>query len=169
MVFESLVVDLINRFLGDFVENLDTSQLKIGIWGGSVVLDNLNIKESALDELDLPVKVKAGHISKLVLKIPWTNLYTEPVLLKLNGIYALAVQILESSMMQRKRRRYYDIKQKKLAQIEEAKSWKQRDRQPKEVKKDTFAEKLTTQIVKNLQDPAKLNILVMGANLNTNR
>ena len=34
MVFESLVVELINRYLGDFVENLDTSQLKIGIWGG---------------------------------------------------------------------------------------------------------------------------------------
>ena len=34
MVFESIVVDLINRYVGQFVENLDTSQLKIGIWGG---------------------------------------------------------------------------------------------------------------------------------------
>ena len=36
MVFESLVVDLINKYLGDFVENLDKSQLKIGIWGGNL-------------------------------------------------------------------------------------------------------------------------------------
>jgi hypothetical protein len=34
MVFESIVADLLNRFLGDYVENLDHSQLKIGIWGG---------------------------------------------------------------------------------------------------------------------------------------
>lgn len=34
MVFESLVADLLNRFLGDFVDNLDASQLNIGIWGG---------------------------------------------------------------------------------------------------------------------------------------
>ncbi|TNN21653.1 Vacuolar protein sorting-associated protein 13C [Liparis tanakae] len=34
MVFESLVSDLLNRFIGDYVENLDKSQLKIGIWGG---------------------------------------------------------------------------------------------------------------------------------------
>ncbi len=34
MVFESLVVDLVNKYLGDFIENLDKSQLKIGIWGG---------------------------------------------------------------------------------------------------------------------------------------
>ena len=37
MVFESLVVDLMNRFLGDYVENLDRSQLKLGIWGGKWV------------------------------------------------------------------------------------------------------------------------------------
>jgi vacuolar protein sorting-associated protein 13A/C len=34
MVFESIVADILNRFLGDYVENLDQSQLKIGIWGG---------------------------------------------------------------------------------------------------------------------------------------
>lgn len=34
MVFESVVTDLINRFLGDFIENLDKKQLNIGIWGG---------------------------------------------------------------------------------------------------------------------------------------
>ena len=38
MVFESLVVDLVNRFLGDFIENLDKSQLSIGIWGGGSTL-----------------------------------------------------------------------------------------------------------------------------------
>lgn len=34
MVFESIVVDLLNRYLGDFVENLDSKQLNIGVWGG---------------------------------------------------------------------------------------------------------------------------------------
>ena len=42
MVFESLVVELINRYLGDFVENLDTSQLKIGIWGGMLFFYSTN-------------------------------------------------------------------------------------------------------------------------------
>ena len=34
MVFEKLVTDLVNKYLGDFIENLDPNQLKIGIWGG---------------------------------------------------------------------------------------------------------------------------------------
>jgi len=35
MVFESLVVDLINAFLGDYIDNLDKSQLSLGLWGGA--------------------------------------------------------------------------------------------------------------------------------------
>lgn len=43
MVFESLVTDLLNRFLGDYVQNLDKNQLKIGIWGGKLlIIDKLN-------------------------------------------------------------------------------------------------------------------------------
>lgn len=38
MVFESLVADLLNRYLGEYVENLDKGQLKIGIWGGKIAL-----------------------------------------------------------------------------------------------------------------------------------
>lgn len=37
MVFESLVVDVLNRFLGDYVVNLDSSQLSLGIWGGKIL------------------------------------------------------------------------------------------------------------------------------------
>jgi len=38
MVFESLVADVLNRFIGEYVENLDSSQLNIGIWGGEYKL-----------------------------------------------------------------------------------------------------------------------------------
>lgn len=47
MVFESVVVDVLNRFLGDYVVNLDSSQLSLGIWGGNVQqtcqLSNTNV------------------------------------------------------------------------------------------------------------------------------
>ncbi|XP_020917596.1 vacuolar protein sorting-associated protein 13-like [Exaiptasia diaphana] len=89
MVFESYVVDLVNKFGGQFLENLDPSQLKLGIWGGDAKLENLILKESALDDFDLPVKVLRGHLGKLVLKIPWKNLYSEPVVAKIDGLYLL--------------------------------------------------------------------------------
>ncbi|XP_037835905.1 vacuolar protein sorting-associated protein 13C isoform X2 [Kryptolebias marmoratus] len=163
MVFESLVSDLLNRFIGDYVENLDKSQLKIGIWGGNVVLENLRVKENALSEFDVPFKVKAGQIGKLTLKIPWKNLYNDAVVATLEGLYLLVVPgAIESQL---KTNSYNDIKydaakeehyqqeakQKELQRIEDALQNAVRRDKPQEEKKDTFAEKLATQVIKNLQ------------------
>ena len=34
MVLEGVVVTVLNRFLGPYVKNLDSSQLKVAIWSG---------------------------------------------------------------------------------------------------------------------------------------
>ncbi|XP_036950284.1 vacuolar protein sorting-associated protein 13C isoform X4 [Acanthopagrus latus] len=209
MVFESLVSDLLNRFIGDYVENLDKSQLKIGIWGGNVVLENLKVKENALSEFDVPFKVKAGQIGKLTLKIPWKNLYNDAVVATLDGLYLLVVPGATGSELKTcpynaikfdaaKEERYQqEAKQRELQRIEEAlqmaarrasqtgdllfslesvvykephnvsKGFKKhkkakkglkklkrhdnRTEKPQEDKKDTFVEKLATQVIKNLQ------------------
>ncbi|XP_071346078.1 intermembrane lipid transfer protein VPS13C isoform X2 [Trachinotus anak] len=198
MVFESLVSDLLNRFIGDYVENLDKSQLKIGIWGGNVVLENLKVKENALSEFNVPFKVKAGQIGKLTLKIPWKNLYNDAVVATLDGLYLLVVPGATIKYDAAKEERYHqEAKQRELQRIEEAlqmaarrasqtgdllfslesvvykephnvpkghkkhkkhkkglKKLKRHDNKgekPQEEKKDTFVEKLATQVIKNLQ------------------
>ncbi|XP_025927235.1 vacuolar protein sorting-associated protein 13C-like [Apteryx rowi] len=152
MVLESVVADLLNRFLGDYVENLNKSQLKLGIWGGNVALDNLQIKENALSELDVPFKVKVGQIDKLTLKIPWKNLYGEAVVATLEGLYLLIVPGASIKYDAEKEEKYLqDNKQKELARIEEALQKAAEKDKPKEEKKDTFLEKLATQVIKNVQ------------------
>uniref|UniRef100_A0A673N380 Vacuolar protein sorting-associated protein 13C-like n=1 Tax=Sinocyclocheilus rhinocerous TaxID=307959 RepID=A0A673N380_9TELE len=182
MVFETLVSDLLNRFIGDYVENLDKSQLKIGIWGGKLS-----------SEFDVPFKVKAGQIGKLTLKIPWKNLYNEAVVATLDGLYLLVVPgATESKLFSSpynaikydpvKEEHYQqEAKQKELQRIEETlqlvarrgsqagefvfnlESYVYKNppqgmyrpipiaEKPQEEKKDTFAEKLATQVIKNLQ------------------
>ncbi|XP_037004999.2 intermembrane lipid transfer protein VPS13A isoform X3 [Artibeus jamaicensis] len=152
MVFESVVVDVLNRFLGDYVVNLDKSQLTLGIWGGAVALKNLEIKENALSQLDVPFKVKVGHIGNLNLKIPWKNLYTQPVVAVLENIYLL---IVPSSIIKydplKEEKQLLEAKQQELKRIEEAKQ-KVADQEKHLVERqDTFTEKLITQIIKNLQ------------------
>ncbi|XP_078286094.1 intermembrane lipid transfer protein VPS13C isoform X3 [Rhinoraja longicauda] len=152
MVFESLVAELLNRFLGDYVENLDKSQLKLSIWGGNVVLENLRIKENALSDFDVPFKIKAGQIDKLTLKIPWKNLYSEAVVATLDGLHLLAVP--EGSIQydaEKEEKQLQENKQKELQRIEEALEKAAQKGKEKEDKKDTFGEKLATQIIKNLQ------------------
>ncbi|XP_029986697.1 vacuolar protein sorting-associated protein 13C isoform X4 [Sphaeramia orbicularis] len=198
MVFESLVSDLLNKFIGDYVENLDKSQLKIGIWSGNVVLENLKVKENALSEFDVPFRVKAGQIGKLTLKIPWKNLYNDAVVATLDGLYLLVVPGATIKYDAVKEDRYQqELKQRELQRIEDAlqmaarrasqtgdllfdletvvyrdphhvskghkkqkkrkkglKKLKRHDNKPEkpqEEKKDTFMEKLATQVIKNLQ------------------
>ncbi|KAG9352350.1 hypothetical protein JZ751_020763 [Albula glossodonta] len=152
MVFESLVSDLLNRFIGDYVENLDKSQLKIGIWGGNVVLENLRVKENALSELDVPFKVKAGQVGKLTLKIPWKNLYSEAVVATLDGLYLLVVPGATIKYDAAKEEKYIqEAKQKELQRIDDALQMAARREKAQDEKKDTFGEKLATQVIKNLQ------------------
>ncbi|XP_053148105.1 intermembrane lipid transfer protein VPS13A isoform X2 [Hemicordylus capensis] len=151
MVFESVVVDVLNRFLGDYVVNLDSSQLSLGIWGGAVALKNLEIKENALYQFDVPFKVKAGHIGKLNLQIPWKNLYTQPVEAVLEEVYLLIVPTASIKYdAEKEEKQLLEAKQKELQRIEDAKQ-KIADKEKPEEKQDTFVEKLITQVIKNLQ------------------
>uniref|UniRef100_A0A8C1Q848 Vacuolar protein sorting 13 homolog A n=1 Tax=Cyprinus carpio TaxID=7962 RepID=A0A8C1Q848_CYPCA len=150
MVFESVVVDVLNRFLGDYVVNLDSSQLSLGIWGGDAILRNLAIKENALSQLDIPFKVRAGHIGRLELKIPWKNLYTQSVEATLDEVFLLIVPTASIKYdAEKEERQLQEAQQRELQRIEETKQ-KAAEKGAAE-KQDTFVEKLVTQVIKNLQ------------------
>uniref|UniRef100_A0A3Q2YAD3 Chorein N-terminal domain-containing protein n=1 Tax=Hippocampus comes TaxID=109280 RepID=A0A3Q2YAD3_HIPCM len=152
MVFESVVVDVLNRFLGDYVVNLDSSQLQLGIWGGDVALRNLEIKENALSQLDIPFKVRAGHIGRLELQIPWKNLYTQSVEATLDGVYLLIVPTASIKYdAEKEEKQLQEARQRELQRIEETKLKIAEQENPTAEKQDTFVEKLVTQIIKNVQ------------------
>ncbi|KAL9987727.1 hypothetical protein ACROYT_G002078, partial [Oculina patagonica] len=155
MVFESYVVELLNKYAGQYLENLDTSQLRLGIWGGDAQLENLILKESALDDLDLPVKVLRGHLGKLVLKIPWKNLYSEPVVAEVEGLYLLVRPNTDVKYnAEKEEKAKQEKKQRQLDAVELARQLeeeKKKNAPQKDDKSDGFVEKLAMQIVKNLQ------------------
>lgn len=151
MFLKSLLVDVINKYLGDYVKNLDTSQLKVKLWRGDVELQNLDLKESALDGFDLPMKIKTGHIEKLTLKIPWKNLTRESVFMCIDGLYALAVpNVAISYSAEKEENAKQESKQKKLLKIEEAKKAAAVE-QGEEEEPDSFFEKVAALIIKNLE------------------
>lgn len=151
MVFESIVVDLMNKFLGAYIENLDASQLKLGIWGGDAVLENLHVKGDALQDLDLPLQIKSGFVGKLTLKIPWKNLYKEAVVATLDSLYILAVP--NSSVQYDAKKEAERAEKAKQAQLQEIEDQLQKKLEKKDAapKQDGFVEKLATQVIKNIQ------------------
>ncbi|CAG2215319.1 VPS13A_C [Mytilus edulis] len=108
----------------------------------------------------------ALSFKKLTLKIPWKNLYTEPIVATVEDVYALVVPDVavkyneekeEKKKQESKRRNYRELKmpfnrrQKKFLIFEFCVIVVNK----KEIKEDSFAEKMTAQIIKNLQIKVK--------------
>lgn len=91
MVFESLVASVLSGVLGDYVQDLQTSQLSVGIFSGQVELSNLSLKTSALDKFKLPINVKEGFMGQLTMQIPWSDLKNKPIKINIENLYLLAV------------------------------------------------------------------------------
>lgn len=80
----------------------------------------MEIKETALDSFDLPIKLKFGYLNSLVMKIPWKNLYTEPVLINIEGLHIIVVPNQGVNYNEEKvKKNENEIKQKALNALEE--------------------------------------------------
>ena len=89
-MIDKLVSQILQRILGQYVENIDTDMLNISVWKGELTLENLRLKRGALDALNIPVTVTRGILGKIVLKIPWSRLKTESVIADVYDIIVVA-------------------------------------------------------------------------------
>ncbi|BFZ57125.1 Vacuolar protein sorting-associated protein 13 [Savitreella phatthalungensis] len=151
-MLEGLVAQLLNRFLGAYIDGFDPKQLNVGIWSGDVKLRNLKLKREALDKFKLPIDVSAGYVGELTLSIPWSNLAKKPVKVFIDNVFLLAAPKIDQEYDEADdRRRARALKQEKLESAELL-SRKQADLTTDESKRNqSFAESLTTKIVDNLQ------------------
>ncbi|EPS74221.1 hypothetical protein M569_00532, partial [Genlisea aurea] len=89
-MLEDQVAYLLQRYLGNYVRGVNKEALKISVWQGDVELTNMQLKPEALNALKLPVRVKAGFLGSVKLKVPWSRLGQDPVLVYLDRIFILA-------------------------------------------------------------------------------
>jgi len=94
-MFEAQAAYYLNKYLGQYVDGVDPKSLRISVWKGNVVLRDLRVRPEALQDLKLPVTVKAGMLGTLTLKVPWANLGKEPVVVEVDNLYILAAPFKE--------------------------------------------------------------------------
>ncbi|KAJ2768452.1 Vacuolar protein sorting-associated protein 13, partial [Coemansia nantahalensis] len=155
-MFEGVVATILNRFLGNYVTNLETTQLKLGIWQGDVKLEKLRLKADALDKLRLPVDIKEGWLGTLTISIPWSNLKGEPVRIYIDNVYVLATpRFQENFDPEREDEREYRRKMRRLDNDELLRQQQQLKSKhlagDAEKKQASFTDQLITKIVDNLQ------------------
>ncbi|KAI4489144.1 hypothetical protein M0804_004642 [Polistes exclamans] len=149
MVFESVIAELLNKVLGEYIQNLDYTQLKLSLWGGDVVLTDLLIKETALDVLDLPIRLEYGRLGKLILKIPYKDIWNAQVDAIVEELFILVVPSSQVSYdSEKETRQQLETKRAELARIEKNKQLA--ETKPQEKLNDSMVEKLIARMIKNI-------------------
>ena len=77
-MFEALIERLILSYFGDYIENLDRNKLSLGLWSGSLTLEDIKINPKSINKFKLPFKFLFGKIKKLSLFIPWKENFSVP-------------------------------------------------------------------------------------------
>ncbi|XP_031502249.1 uncharacterized protein LOC116265643 [Nymphaea colorata] len=114
------VAFLLQKYLGNYVRGLSAEALKISVWQGDVELTNMQLKPEALNALKLPVRVKAGFLGSVRLKVPWSRLGQEPVQVYLDRICILvepATQVVgcyEDGLLEAKKNLVREMERKLL-------------------------------------------------------
>jgi len=70
MVFESILEKILVPIASQYITGIDKKNLKVEIWSGNVVIENVSIKKNLVDKLELPVNIKQSTIGKFSLKVP---------------------------------------------------------------------------------------------------
>uniref|UniRef100_A0A2N9GNL4 Chorein N-terminal domain-containing protein n=1 Tax=Fagus sylvatica TaxID=28930 RepID=A0A2N9GNL4_FAGSY len=127
-MLEDQVANLLQSYLGNYVRGLNKEALKISVWQGNVELTNMQLKPEALNALKLPVKVKAGFLGSVKLKVPWSRLGQDPVLVYLDRIFLLAEPATqvegssEDAVQEAKRSRVREMEMKLLEKAQQLNS-----------------------------------------------
>ncbi|KAH8730883.1 hypothetical protein GQ44DRAFT_672868 [Phaeosphaeriaceae sp. PMI808] len=156
-MLEGLVSNLLNRFLGMYVQNFDPKQLNVGIWSGDVKLRDLELRREALDQLRLPLNVIEGHLGSLTLSIPWSNLRGKPLKINIEDVFLLAAPKEDADYdADEEDRRAHAVKMEKLDSAELLKERNTEGMSAEEQQKNqSFTASLITAIVDNVQVTVK--------------
>jgi vacuolar protein sorting-associated protein 13B len=79
-MLERYLTPILFSYVDKYVKNLAPSDLRLSLWQGEVVLNNLELRLDVLEsDLGLPMQLVSGKIRRLHIQVPWTSLNSEPV------------------------------------------------------------------------------------------
>ena len=89
-MFEKIVEKIIQSCLADYIQGLESQQLKVSLWSGKIELENVMLNPEILIKLQLPMVFKYTKIKKIDIVIPWASLTSKSVEIRISGIYCVA-------------------------------------------------------------------------------
>ena len=149
-----LLLNILVDVLDDYVEGLSIENLKLGVLSGKIELNNLQLKRTGLDKLNLPISVTHGSLKSLKLKIPWTALESKPVRVIIDGVYLQAGPLNVSSLSpEQLKNMAFDAKRVRLEAAEDAVMAASQTPEgiQERTQKASYVQQLTAKIVDNIE------------------
>ncbi|CAB3245607.1 unnamed protein product [Arctia plantaginis] len=82
--------NLIEHYLGNFLEKLTLEQLSVNLYNGTGTVSDVTLDCDALnklgDERNWPLQVVNGHMQDITVKVPWSNVFKDDSILKVDGL-----------------------------------------------------------------------------------
>jgi len=85
-MFESILYKMLQQHLSDYLLNIDSNNLKLGVWSGNLSIENVTLNPKIFELFSLPFQLFDSKIGKMQLLIPWNKLSSRPVELVLENL-----------------------------------------------------------------------------------
>ncbi|GMF20240.1 unnamed protein product [Phytophthora lilii] len=86
-MFEKVVESVLEEYVSEWVEGLDSEKMKVALFAGKVEFRDLRMRGAALDKFQLPMKMKSGNVGRLSIKVPWKRLTSQAVKIKVEDVF----------------------------------------------------------------------------------
>ena len=88
---EKALANILNVFLSDYIEegSWDQKNIHNHVYDGFIVLENLVLKSTVFDCLQVPISLSYGVIGRIEVRIPWNNLGNEPSEVIIDRVFLL--------------------------------------------------------------------------------
>lgn len=85
-MFEEVISDALETYAGDYLENIDLSQIQSQIMKGQLYFTNISLKKSAFEALYPGLVVRESNISDIKLDFKLLKLKSEPIVVNVSGV-----------------------------------------------------------------------------------
>lgn len=88
-MFEALITKLLNKVLGNFIENIDPEQLNISLLRGDIIMTNMKLRSDLFEALPVPFALDYGQIGLIRMRIPMWNMFRSPLIIEISDVLAV--------------------------------------------------------------------------------
>ncbi|ETV75481.1 hypothetical protein, variant 1 [Aphanomyces astaci] len=72
--------------LSAYIAHFKEDQVKVGLWAGDLVLEDVELKCSAFNTYDSAVHIAHGCIQRIRIQVPWTSFWRNPIQVDISGV-----------------------------------------------------------------------------------